>query len=87
MKAAELSKKAGLNARAVKDIEEGRVASPKLSTVVALARALGEDPAVMMGLGPRLRLVPDLAGFLSQYDESEQAQLLQALSSLRGKPV
>ena len=55
-KAAELSKRAKLNPRAVKDIEEHRVTSPKLSTVFALAKALGSDPAEMMGLGPRSRL-------------------------------
>lgn len=81
-KAAELSKRAHLNARAVKDIEEGRVASPKLSTVCALANALGEDPAEMMGLGARSRLVPALAAYLAQYDQSEQERLLQALSAL-----
>lgn len=81
-KAAELSRRAGLNPRMVKDIEEERVASPKLSTVFALAKALGADPAEMMGLGPRNRLAPNLAEFLSQYDEAEQAQLLQALSAL-----
>lgn len=81
-KAAELSKKANLNARAVKDIEEGRVASPKISTVCALANALGADPAEMMGLGSRSRLIPALDEYLSQYDQSEQEQLLQALSAL-----
>jgi len=39
MTAAGLSKAAGLNVRAVKDIEERKTASPKLSTVFALARA------------------------------------------------
>jgi transcriptional regulator with XRE-family HTH domain len=81
-KAAELSKRAKLNPRAVKDIEEHRVTSPKLSTVFALARALGSDPAEMMGLGPRSRLAPALEAFLAQYDQSEQARILQALSVL-----
>ena len=81
-RAAELSKRAGLNARAVKDIEEGRVASPKLSTAFALARALGCDPGEMMGLGPRERLAPALVEYLLQYDLSEQERLLQALSAL-----
>lgn len=82
MKAAELSKRAKLNARAVKDIEENRVVSPKLSTVFALARALNADPAEMMGLGPRPRLVRELADFLSAYDATEQERLLQALSAM-----
>lgn len=87
MKAAELSKKAGLNARAVKDIEEGRVASPKLSTVFALAEALGRDPGEMMGLGPRPKLKADLVAYLSQYDEADQARLLAALAALPKRPT
>lgn len=79
--AATLSKMAGLNARAVKDIEEGRVKSPKVSTVFAIARALDEDPAVMLGLGPRPKLRQELVEFLQQYTESEQAQILAALSA------
>jgi len=82
LKAAELSKRAKLNARMVKDIEERRVASPKLSTVFALAKALGADPAEMVGLGPRTRLAPALEAYLAQYDQSEQERLLQALSAL-----
>lgn len=81
-KAAELSKRANLNPRAVKDIEERRVTSPKLSTVFALARALSTDPAEMMGLGARSRLVPALEAYLAQYTQSEQERLLQALSAL-----
>ncbi len=84
IKAATLSKRAGLNARAVKDIEEDRVVSPKLSTVIALAHALGEDPAAMMGLGPRLE--PELARYLAQYDQAEQARILAALQALQPKP-
>lgn len=77
-----LSKLAGLNDRAVKDIEEGRAQSPKLSTVFAIARALGADPGEMLGLGPRHDLLPELAAYLSQYSLSEQEQLLKALSAL-----
>lgn len=82
LRAAELSRRAGLNPRAVKDIEEGRAVSPKLSTVIALAEALGEDAAEMMGLGARVSLKPELARFLSQYDESEQERILAALAAL-----
>lgn len=85
LSAAGLSRLAGLNPRAVTDIEEGRADSPKLSTAFALARALGADPAEMMGLGPRVDLVPELAAYLAQYDESEQEQLLRALSALPGQ--
>lgn len=79
LKAAELSKMAGLNARAVKDIEERRTISPKLSTVFALSKALNEDPAEMMGLGPRQRLNKRLADFLGQYNEVDQERFLSAL--------
>lgn len=81
--AAELSRKAGLNARAVKDIEEGRAVSPKLATVFALAQALGADPGEMIGLGPRCQLTKELAAFLSQYDEADQSRLLAALEALK----
>ncbi len=86
-KAAELSKRAKLNPRAVKDIEENRVVSPKLSTVFALARALSVDPAEMMGLGPRSRLLPELEAYLAQYDLSQQERLLEALAALPGQPA
>lgn len=82
LKEAELSKLAGLNARAVTDIREERTRSPKLSTVFALAKALDEDPGVMMGLGRRYSLNAELAAFLAQYDESDQARFLAALTAL-----
>jgi len=84
MSAAELSRRAGLNARAVKDIEENRVRSPKLSTVFALAKALNRDPAEMMGLGSRSKVQADLAEFLSQYPEDEQERFLAALRLIPG---
>lgn len=83
LKAAQLSKLADLNARAVTDIEEGRAQSPKISTVFKLAKALQVDPAELMGLGPRLLLNRELAEFLSQYSETEQERLLQGLSALQ----
>lgn len=48
--AAVLSRKAGLNVRAVKDIEERRVMSPRIVTVFKLAEALGASPQEMLGL-------------------------------------
>lgn len=84
LSAAELSRRASLNVRAVKDIEEGRAQSPKLSTAFALADALGVDVGELIGLGPRPKIQSDLAEFLSKYDESEQEQILQALSALHG---
>lgn len=80
--AAELSRKAGLNARAVKDIEEGRAQSPKLSTVFALAAALGVDPGELIGLGPRPQVLPELLDYLSEYAPEDQARILSALRAL-----
>lgn len=84
--AAQLSRKAGLNLRAVKDIEEGRVVSPKLSTVFALSKALGRDAGEMMGLGPRHQIIEALALYLSQYDAADQERLLSALAALPAAP-
>lgn len=81
--AAGLSRAAGLNPRAVKDIEEGRVSSPRLSTVFALAEALDLDPGEMLGLGPRDKIRRELALYLSQFDEDEQESLLSALKLLK----
>lgn len=83
LRAAELSKRAGLNPRAVKDIEERQAISPKLSTVFALAKALDVDPGELIGLGPRPVLSRELLEFLSAYDPGEQERLLQALSALQ----
>lgn len=79
---ANLSRAAGLNPRAVKDIEERRAVSPKLSTVFRLAQALNVDPAELMGLADRSRLAPELAQYLAQYSEEEQRKLLAALANL-----
>lgn len=86
LKAAQLSRLAGLNPRAVKDLEEGRAASPKLSTVFKLAEALEVDPGELMGLGRRPNLRADLVDFLAQYSEEDQARLLEALASLPRSP-
>jgi len=48
--AAALSRKAGLNIRAVKDIEERRANSPRIVTVFKLAEALDVAPEVLLGL-------------------------------------
>jgi len=79
--AAELSRKAGLNDRAVKDIEERRSQSPKLSTVFALADALGVDAGELIGLPPRPRLVGELVAFLEQLDIDQQERLLNVLEA------
>lgn len=82
LSAAELSRMAGLNDRAVKDIEEGRARSPKISTVFSIANALGVDPGEMLGLGPRAHINRDLLRFLEQYDEADQARILAALAAI-----
>ena len=78
--AKKLSRMAGLGERAVKDIEEGRSQSPKISTVFRLAKALNVDPGEMLGLPARAGINEKLVKFLSQYDEAGQEQLLAALS-------
>jgi transcriptional regulator with XRE-family HTH domain len=83
LKPAQVSVQAGLNRRAVNDLLEERAASPKLSTAEAIATALGESLAEMMGLGPSARLVPQLLELLAQYDPDEQEQLAKALAALR----
>ena len=80
--AATLSKMAGLNPRAVKDIEEGRSQSPKLQTAVAIADALGVDLSDLLSPEPRNHLAKELADFLSQYDEEDQLRLLSAFRAL-----
>ena len=87
LSAAELSRRAGLNLRMVTDIEDGRSQSPKMSTVISLARALGADPAEMMGLGRRVRLRDELADYLSRLGEDEQEHLLAALRNLPRAPA
>lgn len=82
MDAANLSRAAKLNPRAVKDIEERRAVSPKISTVFALARALRVDPCELLGTPDRQKLAPELAEYLSQYSEEDQRRLLSALASL-----
>lgn len=86
LKAAELSKKAGLNRRAVTDIEDGRVKSPKLETVIKLAKALQQDPGTMIGMAPWQEVSPKLADFLGRYDQDAQEQLLTALQGIAPEP-
>lgn len=80
----QLSLKVGTNRRLVRDIEEGRSQSPKISTVFALAEALGCDPGELLGLGPRVELRAELATFLRGLDAEGQARLLTALEAFRG---
>lgn len=48
--AASVSRKAGLNIRAVKDIEERRAKSPRIITVIKLAQALEVPAQDLLGL-------------------------------------
>lgn len=83
---AEVSLAAGLNRRAVTDIRERRTRSPKISTVFSLASALNVDAGELLGLKPRYQLQSDLAKFLQQYDEEDQARFLAALLALPRQP-
>lgn len=80
---AELSVKAGLNRRAVTDLREGRVQSPKISTVFRLANALNLDPGEMMGLGKRPDVNEELARFLEAYPKEEQLRFLAVLQAVK----
>ncbi|MGP9789888.1 helix-turn-helix domain-containing protein [Roseinatronobacter sp. NSM] len=87
--AASLSRKAGLNSRAVKDIEERRTGSPRISTVFKLARALELPPEVLLGLRDPSSdtpvsgaSVPVVNGFLSSLSQSEREYLLDSIRNL-----
>ena len=87
MDAKELSLKAGLGERGVKDIEEGRSQSPKLSTAYKLAKALNADLGEMMGLERPSKIRPDLEEFLEQFDEDGQERLLAGLAAVPRQPA
>ncbi|MBR3370556.1 MAG: helix-turn-helix transcriptional regulator [Rhodobacteraceae bacterium] len=87
--AASLSRKAGLNSRAVKDIEERRTGSPRISTVFKLARALEIPPEVLLGLRDQSSATPVAGatapvvnGFLSSLSQSEREYLLDSIRHL-----
>jgi len=78
MNAAQLSRRAGLNARAVTDIQQ----SPRVQTVMALEAALGLSPGTLLGFGPA-NVSTELQALLHELDEATQQQLLVTLRSLR----
>ncbi|MDE3078971.1 MAG: helix-turn-helix transcriptional regulator [Paracoccaceae bacterium] len=82
MSAAALSRAAGLNPRAVKDIEERRANSPRIATVVALARGLGVSEATLLGLPSAMEVSPELSAFLARFDPEQQDEILQRLSEM-----
>ena len=83
---ASLSLKAGLNRRAVTDILGARSRSPSLSTIHALATALGIGLDELTGLRPQVSIAPLLAELLGQYSEAEQEQLAKAIAALPRGP-
>lgn len=84
--AANLSLRAGLNRRAVTDIESGASKNPTLATCAGLAAALGVPLAQMIGEAPRAALAQELDAFLGQYSEDEQRTILRAIQALRPSP-
>lgn len=84
LKAAQLSKMAGLNPRAVKDIEEERIKNPRIQTVLALEAAM-ELPFGKL-LGKSVDMIDgELLSLLGELDEATQKQLLMTLQSLSAK--
>jgi len=83
MSAAELSRKAGLNARAVTDIAERRTQSPRVTTVFALASALRVSPEDLFGFSNSMDgtagLGTGLDDHLADMAEPKQNQSLMSL--------
>ncbi len=77
-----LSLQAGLNERAVKDIESGNAKSPKLSTALALSHALNVSLIEMLGGASQDQIDQDLRDFLLSCSEDQQRRLLQAAQAL-----
>lgn len=84
--AASLSRKAGLNTRAVKDILEGRSVSPRLSSAVAIAGALDTTIERMIQKEDPHDVDPKLIDFFSQYSQQQQMTVLNALNCLSKPP-
>jgi len=84
--AASVSRKAGLNIRAVKDIEERRAKSPRILTVFKLAEALEVPPAELLGLEKcQCSASTDLSeaiGFFSSLSQEQREPLLAAIRQL-----
>ena len=80
--AANLSLSAGLNRRAVTDIEIGASKNPTLQTCVKVCNALGVDLSEMIAQ-QRPVLLPELAAYLSQISKKDQQTILAAIECLR----
>lgn len=86
LNASALSRSAGLNPRAVKDIEERRIRNPRVSTVMSLERALDMAPGALLGISTSEseidRSLLRLLGTLSQED---QKRIFDFLAILRNR--
>lgn len=84
--AASISRKAGLNIRAVKDIEERRAKSPRIQTVFKLAEALEVPAQELLGLEKcRCAAASDLndaVQFFSALPPEQRELLLSAIRQL-----
>lgn len=78
LKPAQLSKMAGLNPRAVKDIEEERIKNPRIQTVLALEAAMELPFGKLLG-----KSIDEIdSELLGELDGATQKQLLMTLQSL-----
>ena len=81
LKPAQLSKMAGLNPRAVKDIEEERIKNPRIQTVLALEAAMELPFGKLLGKSID-EIDSELLSLLGELDGATQKQLLMTLQSL-----
>ncbi|MCM2563268.1 helix-turn-helix transcriptional regulator [Lutimaribacter sp. EGI FJ00013] len=82
-----LSVKAGLNPRAVKDIEERRVKNPRVSTVISLENALDVLPGTLLGISPETNIKGSLLNYLGALSQEDQDKLLDFLRSLSNRRI
>lgn len=86
MTPAELSRKAGLNPRAVKDLEQRRSVSPKRSTAVRLSAALNCNVEDIIRGESRHEIDQSIIQILAQYPPEAQRKLVQAIEALVPPP-
>lgn len=84
LNASALSRKAGLNPRAVKDIEERRIQNPRVSTVLSLERALELAPGSLLGISSSEADIDySLLTLLASLSQEDQKRLFDFLAILR----
>jgi len=84
LNASALSRKAGLNPRAVKDIEERRIQNPRVSTVLSLERALEMVPGTLLGItSSEADIDASLLSLLASLSQEDQKRLFDFLAILR----